>query len=464
MMIRIFFAGVLLMACVACSRSSGSSEPGEQKQKRVRKAERKKQKAEADLSMEEKLALLVKDETLKDYFSIDEKGISLYASPEAKAADSAECRVYPSEYGAFAKLFYEKEGPELLQLYLAKGMDPWPDSVVQSIGAGRPDFRVNEKALLPLDGLKVAIDPGHVAADMELAELEGKYVKMRASRETGFKEIAFNEATLTLATAYILRDMLEAEGATVLITRTEPGVSAFGQTYDQWKSNSVESTIRELEKLGSIDSARADYYRRKATEKDKFRRLFTAKDLRERARKINAFRPDVTVIIHYNIHSPNWEKRDEEGFFPTTDANYSMAFAPGSFMKGELDEPEERLEFLRLLLTDDMEASIRFSALSVQQFKKKAKVKPVEPDEELPYLDRACIRAKPLGVYTRNLTLTRLVHGPLTYGETLCQDNKREVRILNRKDLKVRNLQVSSRVKTVAKAYYEAIYRFYSQG
>jgi len=57
------------------------------------------------------------------------------------------------------------------------------------------------------------------------------------------------------------------------------------------------------------------------------------------------------------------------------------------------------------------------------------------------------------GVYCRNLQLTRYIHSPLVYGETLYQDNINECIMLNQERDKTKN----KRIQQVADAYFQGI-------
>ncbi len=71
-------------------------------------------------------------------------------------------------------------------------------------------------------------------------------------------------------------------------------------------------------------------------------------------------------------------------------------------------------------------------------------------------LQDACLLQEP-GVYCRNLALTRLVHSPLCYGETLIQNNEEEANRLAAKEVIIGDTACSARIKEVAQAYFEGI-------
>jgi len=403
---------------------------------------------------------LIKDSSLYDYFDIGPQGIRMYASPLNKQMGIVECQVFPSEYEAFRQLMGQLPPDSMLSLYLAKRHRPLTELTDTLWKVKHTGFYYGQHVGMPLLGLRVALDPGHVALDMQEAELEGKYVKMRPSPQTHNQAIAFNEANLTLATAHLLREELEKMGAEVLLSRTEPGKGAAGLSYREWKATALESTLAEEMAAGRMSETDANWWRSQAREVDLYRRLFTPWDLRKRAEKINAFRPHLTLIIHYNIHSPNWEKRDAQGFFTPTGANYCMAFVPGSFLRGELETAENRMVFLRLLLTDHIEQSIALTSYFIKSSTRLTGVPIVSRQHQLSYLHNACIPTRIRGVYARNLTLTHLISGPLCYGESLCQDNIVEARALNDKDFDIAGMPAPSRIQDVARAYLRAVIRF----
>lgn len=407
---------------------------------------------------------LIKDSSLYNYFEIDETGIRLYATPIDKRMETPEIHIYPDEYERFQQLFVHLSQDSVARIYEAKGSYHWRIDEFRKLTKTKIDFHYGQDSLKPLKGLRVALDPGHIAADVEEGEIEGKYVKMRPSPQTRMQRIRFNEATLTLATAYLIKAELEALGAEVLLSRTEVGKGARNMNYQEWRKNEFENTLKEEQEAGRMTAKDATWWRTKATELDLYRRLFTAQDLRYRAQKINDFHPHLTLIIHYNIDSPNWERRDANGFFPPTGANYCMAFVPGSFMRGELNKQADRISFLRLLLTGDIKESTRLTKHFIRVSNRLTGVPIIPAENELGYLTNACILTEYEGVYARNLTLTNLIQGPLCYGESLCQDNVVEALALNKRDIEVGGIPTSSRLEDVAKAYIRSVISFAREG
>ena len=139
--------------------------------------------------------------------------------------------------------------------------------------------------------------------------------------------------------------------------------------------------------------------------------------------------------------------------------NYNMTFIGGAFMPGDLSSQEKRFEFLRMIATTDIEKSIQLSGSVTEKFESILKVKTAGPTDAK-YLREGCLTTEKKGVYGRNLQLTRYIHGPLVYGETLYQDNINECKALNKESDKTKN----ERIKEVAEAYYLGIKDYLNQG
>lgn len=301
--------------------------------------------------------------------------------------------------------------------------------------------------LLPhaLKDYRIAIDPGHLGGDFGI--LEQRYVKMINTKPAEAKQtIFFKEGTLALMTALLLKQWLEEEGAHVLLTKENEGEAVFDQLFFEWLAiegyKYAPRPIKGLQIQPTLSQLFSHYYNRL--------------DLQARAKKINAFHPHLTLIIHYNAHGGRDPITQEN--FPENH-NYNMVFIGGSFCKGELATQESRKEFLRLLVTDDLVQSLRLSEYVIQQLTQQLNVEPVQPQDPVPYLTSVSKRLGN-GIYARNLFLTRMVHGALCYGESLCQDHREESVRLNKKEIEVNQMRGPKRVEQVAQAYFIALKEF----
>jgi len=396
---------------------------------------------------------LDKENKASEVFSFKKDGIEVYSPATDTSQRRLEYFIGWKEITAFKDILGKSSQQELLRLY-KQGAVPsnW-------IFTGGLPVVYAQNLSKPLLHYKIALDPGHIAGDLETAKMEKKWVEMKANPLKGIKEnIQLIEGELTLATAQILKKKLEAQGATVMLTRDKPNISSFGIDFRRWKDSLFHRSLDSAYARGDVSFEEKNFLLKKANDTEIFRRFFVGEEIKERARKINAFHPDLTLIIHYNVDetNQNWNKPTKKDFV--------MTFVGGGFAKDELDEPEARIDFLRLLLTDDIEHSIEFSKYIVNSLSEKLEV-PSALDSCAIYLRDNCITTGVNGVFCRNLTLTRTVKGTVCYGESLYQDNINECKALSKKDastpLSVTNgIQTSKRVEEVAEAYYEGIMNY----
>ncbi len=180
-----------------------------------------------------------------------------------------------------------------------------------------------------LQKARIAIDPGHFGG--AFAELEERFIAI----PSGNKLLSFNEGTLTYLTALALKELLEKEGAEVFVTRSDIGRGAIKESFFEWLEKQPHLWI-------SGDSL-----------PQLFRKYYNRADLIARADLINAFAPDVTIMIHYNDHP--MDEKDT-----VAQANYNIIFIPGAFSCNELSRPQDRYEFLRLVVTDKLKSHSNF--------------------------------------------------------------------------------------------------------
>lgn len=394
---------------------------------------------------------LDKEKALSGYYSINEKGIKIYASLNDKVIDKPEFFLDWKDLPLF-KLDFDNYSEKISFETYKKGK--YDDKIQQPIPklavGGEHIDRIFGDTESKLNGLKIAIDPGHIANDFEMGDLEKKHIIIKGDSINGIKDsIEIAEGMLTYATAILLKEKLEKEGATVFLTRTADKC-AFGKTYHQWKKDDLKKAVDSLYKIGEIKAWQKDYFiSSKAKDRDIFRVIFRDLELAKRVELINNFKPDYTVVIHYNVDETNLE------WTKTTNKNFNMCFVGGSFMKNDLSTKEKRFEFLRLLITDDLEKSIAISSSVIKSFESELKV-PTASVRDAKYLIEGCLPTEANGVYCRNLQLTRYIHSAIVYGETLYQDNINECKLLSAETDKTKN----KRVQQVADAYFKGILNY----
>ena len=386
---------------------------------------------------------LDKGNTLSGLYSINQEGIKIFASANDKLKGKAEFKLSWVDVESFRRFLKKCAYPEIIAVYKSGMYEP----KLFCEYAETDTISKNKDGLFY--GYRIAIDAGHTAGDLETGEVERKFLKFKPAPEVGLKDsIAIAEGMLTYATVALLKEKLEQEGAEVFLTRPFNGSTAYGVTFEDWLKTNYKSTIDTWSKSGKIQASKKNWYLN-LPKNEKFRLVFKDLELQKRAELINAFHPDFTVIVHYNVDEMN------TGWVKPGTKNYSMAFIGGGFTGSDLSTPEKRFEFFRLLVSNDLEASEELSGSVVQSLADQLLVKPAGKMDAT-YLHKGCLYTGRAGVFCRNLQLTRNIHGPLVYGETLYQDNIGECVLLNQETDKLKN----ARVKQAADAYYQGIKKY----
>jgi N-acetylmuramoyl-L-alanine amidase len=320
---------------------------------------------------------------------------------------------------------------EALKYYEQKKIPPLTAGLMQP-----RTFRFNGDKTQPLKGLRVALDPGHIAGNLAMAKKERKFVDITLANG---KRISFFESELAWYTCKVLADMLEQKGAQVMLTRKRFDLMALDSTYQQVFANYQKQQAKAGIKINDSQKWRL------------FFKKFRKSDFNARVDKINAFKPHLTIIAHYNVDGANapWSK--------PTPHNHCMAFVAGSFMKNELSKPEHRFNFLRLLLSKDIESSIDFSEVVLNNVAKKLQVPILPKQNNQPFINRACMTTRTKGVYARNLSMARKVYGTLCFIEPLYQENRQEILRLAKRDYDFKGTKIPKRLVDVAQSYYDGI-------
>lgn len=298
--------------------------------------------------------------------------------------------------------------------------------------------------------IRIAIDPGHIATNKKESLIEERYI----NSQYGF----IYESELNMATALVLQKKLQERGFEVMLTRPVKG-SALGVSYLKWYKKYAKTSLKEDLKNGFITKEKYNELIH-ADKKELFNKYFKDKDFQARANAINTFKPDITLVIHYNATEFD---NGEEVQAPIVNYNYSVAFVPGSFTKQELGQDAQLEDFIKLASTDLLTKSVKLSTFIVNEFEKKLGAPRLLPESntDLWYLKKYSIYTGNPGVYSRNLYLTRAVNSPVCYGEALLQNNNKEIKRLTEKDLIVKPFRVSSRVIDVADCYYIGVIKYF---
>ncbi len=258
----------------------------------------------------------------------------------------------------------------------------------------------------PLNGLRVAIDPGHIG---------GPWAQME-ERSTRYKGSApVQEGDLNLITARILKQELTNMGATVFVVRdsTEPVTpyrpnDMIPEARDILVAHSSHASIKALppDKLNLLFGARlmdlADFL------------FYRCSEIEERGNRIrNNFVPDITVTLYIDA-TPG------SGRGHLTSANANIFFVGGSYTKTEMADPEMQRRCIYKMVEggSDIEAEVAGDIASV--FTQKTGLGPVK------YGDSSTTRSVIPGnqyVVARNLAANREYDGPVVCTEPYFMNN-----------------------------------------
>ncbi|MBA3681780.1 MAG: N-acetylmuramoyl-L-alanine amidase [Bacteroidetes bacterium] len=366
-----------------------------------------------------------------------------------------EIAIYANEIELFARFLINNPFSKQEQLIKFKGVKKLSKAKCDSISDKITDKKNKNKYenKLPLSGYRIAIDPGHTAVTLTEALIEQKFLYFRKdSINHPYDTIKIFESSLAFNTAQLLQKMLEEQGAKVLLSRSKENYNSFNCTYSQWVTNHKTRILDSLKNAKVLPVIKYNKFI-KQNEHDLFWDFFRDFELTNRAKVMNEFYPHLSVVIHYNVDEKN------EPWKQITKKNFTMAFIGGAFTGDNLDKYENKVHFLRLLLTDQLNQSEKLAALTVTNFNKNLEI-PIASQFDATYLKDNCLFTGSPGVFSRNLNLCRSVNSPLVYGESLYQDNERECEALMKMDITYKDLNTNDRLLSVAKSYYDAVFKF----
>jgi N-acetylmuramoyl-L-alanine amidase len=391
--------------------------------------------------------------SLNNLVRFDKESITIYNSKGQK-----EFTAYQKEIPMLAEVFENYDTKTATKFYKNKSSKKLSKQQRDSIRIYLDVPKGNREKIeaLPLNGIKVAIDAGHLASSFTEAMNEQKFLYfLRDSLKSTLDTVKIYEADLTYKTSLILKEMLEGKGATVFLTRPTQSLSTFGCSYSYWFANYKKKVLDSLLQINKLE---ASEYRKlnNLPEYNFFWDFFRDYELSNRARLINNFKPDVTTIIHYNVDEKNvpWKK--------TSHNDFTMAFIGGSFTADRLDNIESKLNFLRLLFGEQIDKSEKLSHITVHQFSENLKI-PIACTDDADYLKNNCICSKNHGVFSRQLILCNKINSPLVYGESLYQDNIDECKWLMNNTTTAYGIKTNDRVVKVAKSYYNSILIYFTK-
>lgn len=248
---------------------------------------------------------------------------------------------------------------------------------------------------LPLSGLRVAIDPGHIGG--EWAKSEGRLFIAPCGSE-------ITEGDMTLRVAKILSHLLSSAGAKVYLTRSGESPLA-GADPSLFRARAILNLKKSSRPASEIHIQR-----------ESKRILLQTAEIEARARIVNErIRPDVAVCLHFNAEpwgSPTSPKLSKN--------NHFHILIGGHYLASETSDPEQVQNLARRILEgvhlEEVPLAksiareiVRTTGLPPFSYGKNSSI--ASPVEGTPY------------VWKRNLMATRLFHCPVVFLEPFVMNN-----------------------------------------
>jgi len=284
-------------------------------------------------------------------------------------------------------------GSDRLRIQFAKTEPPGPPKRYWRASAELP--AANDLAKLPLQGLRIAIDPGHIGGSW--ARMEERWYQI------GGEGVAVQEGDLTLQTARALKPKLEALGAEVHLVRDalEPVTKMRPEDFAELATQLMASeggsgTQGEIRKLSE-------------------KLFYRTHEIRRRAQVVNDdIKPDLAICLHYNAES--WGDPNSPQLVPR---NHFHLLINGTYSRAEFRLNDNRFHLFKRLLqrTHDEELALNQSIAEAM----------VEETGLSRYI-YITPNAKPVGrsgyIYARNLLANRIYHCPVVFLEPYVMNSR----------------------------------------
>jgi N-acetylmuramoyl-L-alanine amidase len=234
----------------------------------------------------------------------------------------------------------------------------------------------------PLDGLKIAIDPGHIGG--RWGKMEERWFQIAGS-------LPVKEGDMTLQVAKLLKPQLEALGATVTLVRSET------EPVTDIRPDNLRVEARTSNNGGDIARLAERLFYRTA-------------EIRARAQLVNeTLQPDLVLCLHFNADA--WGDPNAPTLVP---ANHFHMILNGGYTDDEVALADQRHDLLTKLLQGVHEEERQLSASVASAF--------VEKNPMPPYLyhpaakNHRNVDGNPY-LWARNLLANRLYQCPVIYFE-----------------------------------------------
>lgn len=238
----------------------------------------------------------------------------------------------------------------------------------------------------PLDGLRIAIDPGHIGGDW--AKVEERWLQVGNSNP-------IREGDMTLRVAELLKPKLEALGAVVSLVRTK------NEPVTPLRPDSLAELARDSAKAADSPEAL-----RKLAE----RLFYRTAEIRARAALVNqTLKPDLVLCLHFNADP--WGDSNN----PTlVNRSHLHLILNGAYTDEEVGLSDQRFSLLEKLLSRTHDEEARVAATVADAFAEKSGLPPFSYPAGS--ANAVSVNGHPY-LWARNLLANRLYERPVIYME-----------------------------------------------
>ena len=289
-------------------------------------------------------------------------------------------------------------------------------------------------ASLPLQGVRIALDPGHIGGSWATIE-ERNFIP-----ETG---PPVQEGGLSLTTARVLRIMLESMGAEVVMVRDKLEPVTLLRP-----ANLLPQAREELQTMGIDPDHPPDNAPINTVRWQSEKLFYRNAEIRARAERVNhSLHPDLVICLHFNA-AGSWGRPGAPLY---SEENHLHLLVNGAYNLEEMLLDDQRLEMLLRLLSGVHEEEIALAekvatalatATGLPPFTYHASALPVPGN---PY------------VWSRNLLANRLYACPVVYCEPYIMNNLEVCARLQEGDYEGERLIGGRMVRSIFREYAQGV-------
>ncbi len=264
----------------------------------------------------------------------------------------------------------------------------------------------------PLQGVKIALDPGHIGGEWAVLE-------ERSFDPGGGPPV--REGDLTLQVAKLLQPMLEEMGATVNLVRQRPAPVTPLRARDLYPQARDELRAMGIDPENPPDSSPVNTVHWRAN-----RLFYRTAEIRARAQLVNqSLRPDLVICIHFNASSASWGPPGQPVF---SSENHLHLLRRGAYSRDELQLDDQRQEMLLALLSGVQEEEIALGTAVAPALATATGLPPFT------YHGGAMATPGQPYLWARNLLANRLYQCPVIYLEPYIMNHRETCRRLQAGD------------------------------